>query len=341
MKYDFKRVKAHCPVCHSVDGNLLYSINSYQAAQHFILKEVDRQRFLRLRLHIEDIWGADSCQVINCSACNYCYAYPYVAGDSEFYALAYDRSGYPMRKWEYQVTREKIQDISNGQINNLRLLEIGAGNGAFVKMIAPDLLPKSNVLCTEYSDYGISSVREYGIECIPGDIGQISDKNLENRFDIVCMFQVLEHLDELDGLFDKINKITSNNAHIFIAVPNPEMIKFNELNDLLLDMPPNHIGRWNKRSFEIICRRYGWVLADYKEEINNLLTTIITFTKYRFHRKSQMHNSIANIIQRGDKRSGCFLKIIAAFFYTLYSLPACIILLNKKIGNSIWVHIKI
>ena len=51
----------------------------------------------------------------------------------------------------------------------------------------------------------------------------------------------------MNNEFEK--NLLSKNGEILIAVPNEEIIKFNELNGALLDMPPNHIGRWSKKTF--------------------------------------------------------------------------------------------
>ena len=142
-----------CPVCCANEAHLLWSVSSKQAAQHFILKEKQSERFLKLVSHIESLWGQDICEVVQCNNCGFCYSNPYVAGDKQFYTLAYERSpgGYPTWKWEYQITYETLKMFLKPEAT---LLEIGAGDGAFVKRISNELLPKENIICTDFSEYG-------------------------------------------------------------------------------------------------------------------------------------------------------------------------------------------
>ena len=220
--YSLTPTESTCPICYSSNAHILWSASSEQSAQHFKLKEVDRQRFLELASHIESLWRQHTCEVVCCDNCGFCYSNPYIAGDERFYTLASGGSGYPAWKWEYQLTYEVLEKSSDG----FNLLEIGAGDGAFVRRIAPALTPKQNVVCTEFSDYGRNQIRTYGIACFSEDIRVCDSPELNEYFDVVCMFQVLEHTDHLDSLFQRLNWLTRRKANLFIAVPNPKWIKF-------------------------------------------------------------------------------------------------------------------
>src|SRR5208337_399944 len=157
--------------------------------------------------------------------------------------------GYPKWKWEFQETYEAIKKLAK---SDLKLMEIGAGDGAFIRRIAEEILPKENIFCTEFSRYGRHRIEYFGVKCSAEDVRCLSDSNseYEDAFDIVCMFQVLEHMDRLELLFKKLNLLMKSGGNLFISVPNQRLIEFNENNGALLDMPPNHVGRWNIRCFE-------------------------------------------------------------------------------------------
>src|SRR5687768_12175285 len=105
-KYTLQPKKIDCPSCSSFNGLVLYTVDSEQAAQHFVLNEVDLDRHRRLRGHIEALWAQSMCDIVRCTGCGFCFADPFVAGDARFYDLAYQRSSYPQWKWEYERTRE-------------------------------------------------------------------------------------------------------------------------------------------------------------------------------------------------------------------------------------------
>jgi hypothetical protein len=97
----------------------------------------------------------------------------------------------------------------------------------------------------------------------------------------------LEHLDKLDKTFETFNAIIKPGGHLFIGVPNDKKIRFNELNGALLDMPPNHVGRYNKKAFEVIAQRYGWNIMEMAIEPYSSLDVMKTVMYYRSLKNAQ------------------------------------------------------
>jgi len=336
--YQKTRVRVKCPVCDADQAYRLWSASSSQAAQHFVLLEKYPERFSTLVLQIENLWQKNSCEVVQCKLCGFCYSNPYIAGDSQFYELACDRSRYPSWKWEFQITYDTLKQFSKP---DMTLLEIGAGDGAFIKAILNnDLLSKNNIFCTEFSDYGRHQIEKLGVKCFSEDIRDLRIAEWEQGFDIVCMFQVLEHMDRLDILFQKLAWLIKKDGSLFIAVPNQKMIEFNELNGALLDMPPNHIGRWNKECFQIIGNRNGFHIVDYKVEELTFVSMAKQFATYRYLRNSQKSCSFENKIEKIKNRHlNKAMKILGAGINLILAIPA-IIKANAGMGNSQWVHLK-
>jgi SAM-dependent methyltransferase len=219
-----------------------------------------------------------------------------------------------------------------------KLMEIGAGDGAFIKRISENILLKENILCTEYSDYGMKQIKNFGVKCLSEDVRNISNPELKASFDIICMFQVLEHMDRLEVLFQKLNWLMKNGASLFIAVPNSNRIEFNELNGALLDMPPGHIGRWNKKCFEEIGKQNGFYLKDYKVEESSFFSMAKQFIIYRLLRKSQQGNSFENRIFRLKNRYLLrTMQVIGLAVHSIIAIPA-LTKINSRLGGSQWVH---
>ena len=62
-------------------------------------------------------------------------------------------------------------------------------------------------------------------------------------------------------------------------------------------MPPNHIGRWSKKTFIKYCSINNINLLEHKVEPFSLNKFLLMFFSYRFLRKSQKQNSIAAYIK--------------------------------------------
>jgi 2-polyprenyl-3-methyl-5-hydroxy-6-metoxy-1,4-benzoquinol methylase len=327
-----------CPICDSKSAKILWSVDSSEAAQHYIFKEVDTQRFLKLVSHIENLWNQDSCDIVRCDDCGFCYSNPYIAGDGKFYALAYERSSYPAWKWEHQLTYDILVDEG---LKDCKLLEIGAGDGAFVQRIVTNLTSPKNIVCAEFSDYGREKLQQYGVECLSEDIREIKTETFKEYFDVVCMYQVIEHMDRLETLFKSLNWLTHAGANLFISVPNPKNVEFSELNGGLMDMPPNHIGRWNRECFEIIGKRWGWQVERFEIEQTDFISKAVLFYKYRFWREAQNSGSFANrICQIKSSHLYKLMRLAGVGFYTLKDLSSLSLLRGKDLGLSQWVRMK-
>ena len=334
--------QAVCPVCSHGEGTLLYSIDCAQAAQHFVLRERDPVRHARLRDHIHELWNGDRCDLVRCAGCGFGYSWPFVGGDKTFYDLAYSHSAghYPDSRWEYRVTLDVIETLVRERTlpAGFRALEIGAGDGAFVRRIAPALTAKENVLCTEFSDYGRDQIRGHGIECVSTDIRQLDPPA---PFHIICLFQVVEHLDRLDALFRHLARFGASDAHLFIAVPNQRRVEFNERHGALRDLPPNHIGRWNRRGFEVIGRNTGWSLRRHEVERGEPVARLKEFVYYRHLQARQRSGSIANLAARwGQGRSGRALEMAFALGASLGFLRLLPAAASPDLGGSQWVHLQ-
>jgi SAM-dependent methyltransferase len=335
--YQLKPVDATCPICFSTKAHLLWTVNSHEAAQHYVLKEADPQRFQALSTHIQNLWHQETCDMVRCDQCEFCYSHPYVAGDGKFYTLAYDRTGYPTWKWEHDLTRNALKQ----RRTSFTLLEVGAGDGAFVKGIAPELTAKEKIVCTEFSNYGRQQIETYGIRCLSKDVRHLRPELSEASFDVICLFQVIEHLDDLETLFEQLNQLTHHNSSLFISVPNPKLIEFAELNNGLLDMPPNHIGRWNKNCFERLGQRWGWKIEGYEVENNRFISKAEIFCKYKFWRRSQSSGSLANrVLQIQNSSARKLMQLATVGLYGLASLPQISKLRSPGLGFSQWVQLR-
>jgi SAM-dependent methyltransferase len=338
------RVSPECPICRSRDSEFVHrEISNVDAARHFLNPTRDKDRYEALCRHIAELWDRDYCSIRKCRDCGFGFSDPYIAGDEKFYSLAYDHKpgDYPTQKWEYKVAKDmlKMRIAAHGEAA-ARLMEIGAGDGAFLRQIVPELIPPERVFCTEYGEYAATQIRNLGIRVAQGDIREMDLRN-EKPFDIVCMFQVLEHMDRLTELFSTLRTSTSPKADLLIAVPNSKRTEFSEHNGALLDMPPNHIGRWSKLSFEALAKREGWEVVQYIEQPTDSKESWQTFSYYRYARAAQFDNSASARI-RGLRRTAFSRTLeyamVAAF--AIRSVPLLPTLFSEGMGGAVLVNLR-
>ena len=251
--------KSVCPICENKEIELLYEVTSEASAEHFIHHTVSKDVDY-LQNHIEKLWGQSTCEVVRCTKCRFCYSLPYVEGDKTFYQFLYDeKPKYPWRP-EHDLTFRVLENM-----RDFSILEVASGDGTFIRVISPSLTSLENVLCTEYSKDGRNVIcNNYGITCTDTDF-----RILEGKFDVICMFQILEHLVDVNNVFGRLNLLSHAGTNLFISVPNDKRLEKREQAGGMLDMPPNHIGRWNRKCFDIVAKKYGWSIIKFETPKEN------------------------------------------------------------------------
>ena len=325
-----------CPICSSNNSEKLWTASCSEQASHFLSPLQDRKKYEKLKEHITFLQKSPNISIKKCLNCGFIYSFPYRAGDKKFYDLIFSNSNkYPQERWEFY---KSLEIISKSRYENPKILEIGSGDGAFIKkLISKNITRKSCITSIEYSEYGKSRIKSLGINCLSLDIKEIKDKLPYKKYDFICMFQVLEHLDSLNELISILKIILSNRGEILIAVPNEKIIDFNESNGALLDMPPNHIGRWSKSSFEKLCDLNELNLIGNYVEPFSLKNFLLMFFSYRFLRKSQSNNSIAALIKYRINKNLIWILTRSFIILDFISSPMIflkILIFGKSLGGE-------
>ena len=331
-----------CPACGS--RQILapkFSVSASEAAQHFVLAEEDGRRHAELETHIIALWGGEKCVVVECVECKLGFAWPFVAGDARFYNLAYPHSDYPREKWEFSRTAKALETC---ETDGKRALEIGSGFGYFLDTIVPRFFTPSNVVAIEYNQTSGRRLTARGYKLVNEDIRSPRFERLHGEFDFLFMFQVLEHMDQLDRLFERLMQVAKPAADLFIAVPNALRIEFNETHDSLIDMPPNHISRWSPVSFAKMADRHGIKIIREQREPMSWGSFVRQDLVYAHMRRAQRSGSIANRLR--SMRRGRIRRKLEALFALLAGptrIPGWIeaAKLNNKLGGSHWIHLKL
>lgn len=341
MAYLLTPVEGNCPICSSQKGELLHTITSAFASQYYALEELDPERKGKIKSEIERLWGGEECDIVRCKSCQFIYADPFTPGDGPFYSLFYDNPEFPKWKWEYEETYQFLKEqVDAGKLSTPGLLEVGAGTGMFVKRLAGEITPAEKIVTIEYSDAGKKQIEEGGIVALQSDVREIPEE-YNGRFDVICMYQVLEHMDRLDPLFDRLHKLSRPGASLFIAVPNDKMLTYYEEHNAWLDNAPVHVSRWNRGAFEQIGARHGWRLEWHQVEPDSRLWRFLQFSLYKYVHNTKRSGSIYNW---AESRKNRFVRYLAQIplisLMALRSLGSITELFPENMGSSQMVRFR-
>ncbi len=344
MEYEYSGVSSACPICAHPEGRTLYRRTSAQAAQHFVLREVEPERFGKLVAAIERLWGTGEVALVECTSCGFVHAEPHVGGDMEFYTLAYDRTTYPLDKWEFRRSIEAITSdprLREIGLENIRVLELGAGMGNFIRALIDAGVRPENIVCTDFSGFGRDHIRKMGVAAYAKDYTELTLADMPGPIHVACLFQVLEHLGNPHAVLAKFAELGEPDVKVIAAVPSDRRMAFNERNGSLLDMPPNHVGRYTRKAFEALAERGGWTLDALEYEPEGPAPKLKQFVKYRYLREMQEAGSLANRVERmGATPVKSALRAGLGLAYTATHAPAAARLaLAGDLGNSQWVQL--
>ena len=139
-------------------------------------------------------------------------------------------------KWEHDVTKKLLSGCE-------KVLEVGSGGLGFVEN-----LYKSGFDITglELNSQSIIKAHEKGLNVLNETV-QDHAKKCFGKYDLVCSYQVLEHITEANSFIKAQVDCLKKGGKLIISVPNNDsFIKLTKGG--LLNFPPHHMGLWNKKS---------------------------------------------------------------------------------------------
>src|SRR5207248_2454273 len=110
----------------------------------------------------------------------------------------------------------------------------------------------------------LNALHALGIQGSSKQFSEFAESN-PNDFDVICAFQILEHMASARDVLEPVSRCAKRGASIFITVPNRHRYRSDEVQSL--DCPPHHTSRWDARQFATIAELHGLELKDtYYEE---------------------------------------------------------------------------
>jgi 2-polyprenyl-3-methyl-5-hydroxy-6-metoxy-1,4-benzoquinol methylase len=175
-------------------------------------------------------------RLYKCESSKYEFYYPFdIVGNAEMYEqLGLFKWYYDPWKWEHEMSMSFVEKSKS-------ILEVGCGTGHFLNNVLRKS-PNKTVVGLELSDSDKKAqfIRNISIQ----DYVQTHS----NKFEMVCFFQVLEHVADVRSFLQAAVDALLPGGYLVIGVPNNDSIFFKKRGSPVLNMPPHHMGLWTESS---------------------------------------------------------------------------------------------
>ncbi|BAV33914.1 methyltransferase [Sulfuricaulis limicola] len=235
-----------CPLCGAKDAKNIETINADDLVGLYVNA---------YKADFSYLFKQSEIQYYQCNNCDLKFFFPSVTGDENFYNILQKTDLYYVDdKEEYKIASEYITEKDD-------VLEIGCGKAAFSKKIN----------CKSYTGLEFSAnakalAEQGGVHIINQTIQEHARSNA-NKYDVVCTFQVLEHVDcnELFAFLKAAVDCLKAGGRLIISVPSADSF-LSEMANSVLNLPPHHQSHWPDKSLKKVAGIFNLDILCFKHD---------------------------------------------------------------------------
>lgn len=147
-----------------------------------------------------------------------------------------------------------------------QLLDVGCGPGSFLRLAK---CVGYKVAGIDVSHVAVKVATKFGLsDAYVMSVEELLSQSWQRRFDIICLFDVLEHLENPVSVLSGLKKLLKQSGYLVCTVPSYQ--RWPPLFDPYVDLPPHHLTLWTTRALERCISNAGFTVI---KSIRSPLTT--------------------------------------------------------------------
>lgn len=150
-----------------------------------------------------------------------------------------------------------IRRVLKRSENNLQLLDIGCAYGPFLTAaVTAGYTARGIDVSCDAVEYARN---ERGLDTICGDVREIAADTLGGPFDVVTMWYVIEHFEELDSVLARVRSLVADGGVFAFSTPNGDGISARtDRREFLRRSPDDHYTIWDPHTAKAALERFGF-----------------------------------------------------------------------------------
>jgi 2-polyprenyl-3-methyl-5-hydroxy-6-metoxy-1,4-benzoquinol methylase len=203
--------------------------------------------------------GSDEIVFLRCARCGLEFADP---------PRAWSAANYPPEAYGLAWDHHRALSLLAKEAPR-RLLEIGCADGKFLERAAALGHRATGI---DFGEAAVRGARARGLDAHVADVRGVRAFAGAEPFGCIVLFQVIEHLEAPDEVFDAISAVAAPDARLLVGCPadrrytrrvgHPDRIGRSDF----WDYPPQHVLRWTPDALRIFLGRHGWRLQSAEYE---------------------------------------------------------------------------
>lgn len=218
-------------------------------------------------------WGF---KIVECNSCDHTFVENqmiqsaldklYVESDVDMQFQVRKKQDEGLSKYWILLYSKYLQLLRSKKINNLSLLDVGAGGGDFIE------------LCNEMENYKLHAMEfsSNSADFLASIVGtsnlykkEISNSDFKGKkFGVITIWGVLEHINNPIKELQKCKEILDSEGRILVLIPNLYSRAFKILGLMVPTLNPrSHVNFYTKKSMGILCNEVGLEIEEYYQEL--------------------------------------------------------------------------